>query len=202
MNDDYRYIFLHDDTDRRALRHVNSIIGRTVIFVIVGDFALSVILMLVLDTFAGENPAHIAVPFACGGLFFICFAAAAIIANVKSKRILSYSFSKLGRSKEDELKRNLHNLYVASQRAGNIMFICMLCAGIITGVIVAAVVHAVAKEPTSLYMLMATSTGVSIFCFVVAAFAVWAIMFYVYRRKARPIENQLTLMSFERDGQV
>lgn len=196
-NNDYRYIFLHDDQSRRSLAHLNSLFGRILIISAVCDFAVSVILTLALDSIAGENPAYIAIPFVCGAGFFVGLAATSIVMSVKSKMVLEESFSKLTQTPKDNLKRQLHNLYIGFRRMGNIMFIAILAAGVIAGIIIAVIGYNLSKDSSPLFTLMMADIGVSLLVAIAAAFVIWSIMFYIYRRKARPFERELTFMSFE-----
>lgn len=110
----------------------------------------------------------------------------------RQNEIFARNLLKLGDSEADKLRAELQRKWVASQRAGNIMFACFTAASVALGVALGLIGYFTNADGG---MPLAQSVAVGVLPVLVygalISLAVWVVMYYIARKRMRPIENKL-----------
>ena len=125
------------------------------------------------------------------GVFFVVVLAVFFVylfpLERRKKEIYKRNFEKLTGSETDALRKQLQAAWIRLQKSGNIMFFTALAVSVFAGVILGLVGYFTVEGT-----VLAESIGSCIMCFLIPAailsVIIWAVMFFVYRRKVRPAE--------------
>ena len=108
----------------------------------------------------------------------------------RKKEIYKRNYEKLGGGEADTLRKQLQAAWIRLQKAGNAMFIIVLAASVLFGVILGLVGYFTVAETA-----LAECIGSSVILFLIPAAILsviaWIVMFAVYRRRVRPMEMLL-----------
>lgn len=179
--------FLKDETEKEDFRAVSRRSSFTALFlgIIFGVLIFVAGFWDKLDRAVGWTVSFVVIVFA---LMF--FSAQLLPLEAKKREIYRRNYEKLTDGSADTLRKQLQGAWIRQQKRGNIMFACFLLAAVILGMSFGVVGYILDREQ-SLIVGIGAGTMVFLIPAAIVSLVIWTIMYAVYRKRVRPVEEEL-----------
>lgn len=189
MKGNFENWFLVDPKDKNAINTLYERQTKITLGFFTGFIVCDVAAGMITTNVAVTEGLFTAVTLAVFAVFLIFYAAVAILFDKRRREIVRGNECKLTGSETDEVRLFLQKQYYSYHRTGNLVFGGFAVAGLIAGIVIAALCtdYSAASPAADFFTVTA---AIALPCSA-TAFIPWVVIYVRYRRRTKPYEERV-----------